>query len=190
MELIKKETGNQSVKLVLCELGDLESMRHAAEEMSKLMERVDVLVHNGGCMLHERKNTKEGVESNFATNTLAVYYLTRLCLGLLHPLSRTIVVSSGGCLTQPLITDDIYMEKDEFDGTAQYARNKRQQLCIMEEFTKMYQGKGKFFSMHPGWSDTPALRVAMPDFHAKMKDKLKTPEEGADTIVYLSVAPF
>lgn len=30
--------------------------------------------------------------------------------------------------------------------------------------------------MHPGWSDTPSVREAMPDFYEKMKDKLKTAE--------------
>ena len=29
----------------------------------------------------------------------------------------------------------------------------------------------------------------MPDFYEKMKDKLKTPEEAADTIVWLSLIP-
>jgi dehydrogenase/reductase SDR family protein 12 len=82
------------------------------------------------------------------------------------------------------------MEKEEFDGTAQYARNKRQQLCLIEELAKKYPQAGKFFTMHPGWSDTPSLRESMPDFYNKMKDKLKSPEEGADTILYLSLAPF
>ena len=79
--------------------------------------------------------------------------------------SRTIAVSSGGCLTEKLETKDLYMEEDEFDGTTQYARNKRQQLCMMEEFAKKYPQAGKFFSMHPGWSATPAVRTAMPDFY-------------------------
>lgn len=30
------------------------------------------------------------------------------------------------------------MEKEDFDGTVQYARNKRQQLCLMEELGKLY----------------------------------------------------
>ena len=54
------------------------------------------------------------------------------------PQSRTIAVSSGGCLTAKLETKDLYMEEDDFDGTDQYARNKRQQLCMMEEFAKKY----------------------------------------------------
>ena len=39
--------------------------------------------------------------------------------------------------------------------------------------------------MHPGWVDTNAVRVSMPDFYSSMKDKLKTADEGADTINYL-----
>ena len=60
-----------------------------------------------------------------------MYYLTKKCLPLMHENSRVIVVSSGGMYTQSLITKDIYMQ-EEFDGTTQYARNKRQQVCMVE----------------------------------------------------------
>jgi len=50
------------------------------------------------------------------------------------------------------------MEKDKFDGTTQYARNKRQQICITEQFAKNYPTHGKFVAMHPGWVDTVAVR--------------------------------
>jgi dehydrogenase/reductase SDR family protein 12 len=162
-------------------------MKKAVTELKNRLSQIDVFVHNGGCMLHERLYTQDKIEKNFATNIFAVYYLTILCLELLQPTSRTISVSSGGCLTQELETEDIFMEKEDFDGTTQYARNKRQQLCLMEEFGKMYASKGLFVSMHPGWSDTPSVREAMPDFYEKMKDKLKTSEEGADTILWLSL---
>ncbi len=49
----------------------------------------------------------------------------------MHEKTKTIIVSSGGMLTQPLVNDDIYMKKD-FDGTAQYARNKRMQVIMAE----------------------------------------------------------
>lgn len=124
-------------------------------------------------MIHERQFTKEGIERNFATNTFGVYYLSMLTMSLLTPTSRTIVVSSGGCLTEKLVTGDLYMEEEKFDGTTQYARNKRQQLCMIEELAKKYPNHGKFFTMHPGWVDTPAIREAMPDFYNKMKDKLR-----------------
>ena len=43
--------------------------------------------------------------------------------------------------------------------------------------------------MHPGWVDTEALRVGMPEFYGKMKQNLKQADEGADTINYLALAP-
>jgi len=36
-----------------------------------------------------------------------------------------------------------------------------------------------------GWVDTPAVRSAMPSFYAKMQNRLRTPEQGADTLVWL-----
>jgi len=42
--------------------------------------------------------------------------------------------------------------------------------------------------MHPGWADTPAVRNSMPDFHRRLKDKLRSPEQGADTIVWLAAS--
>jgi len=42
-----------------------------------------------------------------------------------------------------------------------------------------------YVSMHPGWVDTPGLRSSLPGFYNSMKGKLRTPEQGADTIVYL-----
>ena len=91
--------------------------------------------------------------------------------------------------TEKLETDDIYMEKGEFDGTSQYARNKRQQLCMLEEFAKKHSDKGMFLSMHPGWVDTASTKEAMPNFYEKLKDDLKQAPEGADTINYLAIAP-
>lgn len=60
---------------------------------------------------------------------LGVYYLTKHLLPTFHPQTRTIIVSSGGMLTAPLINDDIFM-KNDFNGTVQYARNKRMQVVL------------------------------------------------------------
>lgn len=45
-----------------------------------------------------------------------------------------------------------------------------------------------FSTMHPGWADTPAVRMSMPDFYEKMKNRLRTAEQGADTAVWLAVS--
>ena len=45
----------------------------------------------------------------------------------------------------------------------------------------------KYHVMHPGWADTAAVRSSMPEFYEKMKDRLRTVEQGADTIVWLAL---
>ena len=40
--------------------------------------------------------------------------------------------------------------------------------------------------MHPGWVDTVGVENAMPKFYEKTKSILRTPEQGADTIVWLA----
>ncbi len=43
-------------------------------------------------------------------------------------------------------------------------------------------------AMHPGWADTPGVETALPAFHKLTRYILRSPEEGADTIVWLAAA--
>jgi dehydrogenase/reductase SDR family member 12 len=45
-----------------------------------------------------------------------------------------------------------------------------------------------FSCMHPGWADTPAVRSSMPEFYEKMKNRLRTAQQGADTAVWLAIS--
>jgi dehydrogenase/reductase SDR family protein 12 len=44
-----------------------------------------------------------------------------------------------------------------------------------------------FYSMHPGWADTDAVRAALPGFYETLKAKLRSPEMGSDTVAWLCV---
>jgi hypothetical protein len=43
--------------------------------------------------------------------------------------------------------------------------------------------------MHPGWVDTPGIATALPGFRRLTRPILLTPEQGADTIVWLAATP-
>jgi hypothetical protein len=43
--------------------------------------------------------------------------------------------------------------------------------------------------MHPGWADTKGVQQWMPVFRAVTRPFIRTPEQGADTIVWLGSAP-
>jgi dehydrogenase/reductase SDR family member 12 len=52
------------------------------------------------------------------------------------------------------------------------------------------QGSGVVVhAMHPGWADTPGVESSLPRFYTLTKVLLRTPQEGADTIVWLGAAP-
>jgi hypothetical protein len=45
-----------------------------------------------------------------------------------------------------------------------------------------------FNAMHPGWAETPGVTASIPDFAESHKGSLRTPEQGADTIVWLAAS--
>ncbi|KAM7535633.1 hypothetical protein Aperf_G00000096039 [Anoplocephala perfoliata] len=156
---------------------------------------LNILINNAGCMVNTRTLNSDGMETNFATNTLATYLITTMLLPLLKSSEdpRVITVSSGGMLTQKLNAHDPELRKDpianeNFDGASVYAQNKRQQVVMTdmwaEECPEVF-----FATMHPGWADTPGVAYSMPTFYETMKGKLRTPEQGADTAIWLAMTP-
>jgi len=182
---------NQKVYVHQLDMSNTADVYKFAAKFQEDHSKLNVLINNAGCMVHERKflGPKE-VETNFATNTLGTYVLTCELLKLLKSSdsARVITVSSGGQYLQKLNPKELQSRTGKFDGEMVYAQNKRQQVVLTEEWAKVHQGV-HFSSMHPGWADTPAVRNSMPDFHRRLKDKLRTAEQGADTIVWLAAAP-
>jgi hypothetical protein len=43
-------------------------------------------------------------------------------------------------------------------------------------------------AMHPGWARTEGVKASLPTFNRVMRPLLRTPEQGADTIVWLAAA--
>ncbi|KAI7808917.1 dehydrogenase/reductase SDR family member 12, partial [Triplophysa rosa] len=148
-----------------------------------------VLINNAGCMVNQRELTEDGLEKNFATNTLGTYILTTALIPTLKKSQdpRVITVSSGGMLVQKLNVEDLQFETGSFDSTMVYAQNKRQQVIMTEQWAAQHK-EIHFSSMHPGWADTPAVRSSMPDLYEKMKNKLRTEAQGADTVAWLAIS--
>ena len=101
-----------------------------------------------------------------------------------------IVVASGGMYTEQLDVAALDPEPATYDGTKAYARCKRAQVVLAEEWTRHLLGAGiAVNAMHPGWADTPGLWAALPGFSRIVGPLLRTPEEGVDTIAWLAAAP-
>ncbi|WOL08144.1 dehydrogenase/reductase SDR family member 12 isoform X1 [Canna indica] len=187
---IQSITGNQNIHLEICDLSSINGVKSFVSRFSTQEKPLHVLVNNAGLLEHNRVTTPEGLELNFAVNVAATYTLTELMMPLLEkaaPDARVITVSSGGMYTTPLTTD-LQFSESNFDGTLQYARNKRVQVALTEKWAETYGGKGVgFYSMHPGWADTPGVAKSLPGLSERLSGKLRTNEEGADTVVWLAL---
>ncbi|KAM9321231.1 dehydrogenase/reductase SDR family member 12 [Gastrophryne carolinensis] len=185
---IVTSSGNESVWVHILDMSNPKDVWEFAEKF-KNENRLNVLINNAGCMVNTRELT-DGIEKNFATNVLGTYILTAALLPALEKEEdpRVVTVSSGGMLVQKLDVSDLQCEAGSFDGTMVYAQNKRQQVVLTEHWAKS-NPKVHFSVMHPGWADTPAVRSSMPDFYEKMKNRLRTEDQGADTVVWLAISP-
>jgi NAD(P)-dependent dehydrogenase (short-subunit alcohol dehydrogenase family) len=142
-------------------------------------------------MTQARVVAADGIELTLATNVIGPFLLTNLLIPVLEKSApaRIINVSSGGMYTQKLRGDDLQGEHEQFDGPTVYARTKRAQVVLTELWAEQLAGTGVVVhSMHPGWSDTPGVRSSLPRFYAATRPLLRTPAQGADTIVWLGAA--
>jgi NAD(P)-dependent dehydrogenase (short-subunit alcohol dehydrogenase family) len=128
----------------------------------------------------------------FATHVLAPFALTWWLRGLLASSApaRVINVSSGGMYGQRIPPGDPQSEQTGYSAKKLYARTKREQVVITELWAAELADQGiVVHAMHPGWVDTKGVRDWLPIFRAVTGPIIRTPEEGADTIVWLGGAP-
>ena len=151
-----------------------------------------MLVLNAGALTHAHTVTAERNEVTLAVHVLSPFLLVSTLRPLLEASApaRVIVVSSGGMYSVPLDVDVLDPQQGTYDGTRQYARCKRAQVVLTEEWTRNLLGtRVTVNAMHPGWAATAGLQAALPGFSRIPGPLLRTPEEGADTIVWLAAAP-
>lgn len=186
---LEGETGRRAFDVVRLDVSDLGDVRRVGASLAR--GPIDVLVHNAGVLPDRRESTPDGLELTLATNLAGPFLLTGLLLpALARAKGRVVQVSSGGMYTQRLDVAALFSGgPDPFDGVVQYARTKRAQVVLNGLLAEKLGASGVVFSaMHPGWADTPAVRTSLPRFHALTKGILRTPEEGADTVIWLAAS--
>jgi NAD(P)-dependent dehydrogenase (short-subunit alcohol dehydrogenase family) len=187
---IRQRTGNPRVLGFELDVSDLEQVAHAAQELGS--EPVHVLIHNAGVLPGSRGLTREGIETAWATHVAGPHALTRALRPALERAgdARVIFVSSGGMYTQRLSLEDTDWTRRIYDGVVAYAQTKRAQVVLAGLWQSELARAGvRVDAMHPGWADTPAVRESLPRFALLMSGRLRTPAEGADTVVWLAAAP-
>ncbi len=188
-ETLVAETGNAAISWIEADVGDLEAVRRAASEFRRRHDRLNVLVHNAGVLLHTRESSADGIERTVASQVVGPFLLTQQLLERLQASapSRVLFMASGGMYAVPLEVEHLELPSTSYSGSRQYALAKRAQVSLAALMGRKLQGSGVVVhSLHPGWVDTPGLREGLPGFTRFVGRQLRTPEQGADTLVWLA----
>jgi dehydrogenase/reductase SDR family member 12 len=191
-ERMRAEAPNADLRVAVADLARLSDVHAVADTLLAGTERLDVLVHNAGVLMSRHEQTVDGLETTSQVQLVAPFLLTSLLAPRLRetPGSRVITVSSGGMYTQRLDVERLTPDPASFNGVTAYARTKRAQVVITQEWSRRTRDSGVSFHVtHPGWVDTPGLRASLPRFTRLMRPLLRSPQEGADTIVWLASNP-
>lgn len=172
-----EETATQlGADAAVCDVSDLASLKAFTEGWQG---RLDVLVNNAGVMPPDRQLTDDGVELAWATNVRGPHVLIRDLAPRLAG-GRVINVSSGGMYGARLGDP-----KPSYEPVANYAQTKRAEVVLTELWAERLKGTTVVHAMHPGWALTPGVESSLPTFRKVLGPLIRTPEEGADTVVWL-----
>ncbi len=152
---IVSEAPGADVQPAVLDLADLDSVRAFA---ATAPDRIDLLINNAGVMAAPRRLTKDGFESQFATNHLGHFALTGLLLGRLlpAPAPRVVTVSSAMHRGGTIDFDDLQGER-KYSRWGAYSQSKLANLMFCFELQRraVEAGTGLLsMAAHPGYAAT------------------------------------
>ncbi|XP_054469563.1 retinol dehydrogenase 14-like [Anoplopoma fimbria] len=196
---IRQQSGVDGALLVVkqLELSSLTSVRTFCRDVIQEEPRLDVLINNAGVYQCPYTRTEDGFEMQFGVNHLGHFLLTHLLLNLLKASapSRVVVVSSKLYKHGHINFEDLNSEQS-YDKAFAYSRSKLANLLFTDELARRLEGSGvSVNALTPGIVRTNLGRhvhvpvLAKPLFDLISWGLFKSPEEGAQTSVYLACSP-
>ena len=158
--LITQDIKDAKIVVMQLDLMDMASIHKFAGEFKQTHKNLHVLLNNAGIMMVPYQITKDGIESQQATNHFGHYVLTALLLETLKntPGSRVVNVSSMAHRSGDMNFDNLLYEGGkDYTPMKAYGRSKLENLLFTYELQRYFESN-KIDSIavaaHPGVSDT------------------------------------
>lgn len=181
-----------AVDLSLIDLSSQRSLREGAATFLQTHDRLDVLVNAAGVFLRERSETEDGIERTFATNYLAYFLLTHELLPALKrgAPSRIVNVASKYGWTK-IRFDDLMVKTRKYSFIKSTPPTMLARVLFTQELAHRLAGTGVVVNaVHPGLVRGTQLLSEIRGFFPWMTNTFgRSPEEGADTVIWLATAP-
>lgn len=192
---IKEISGNPSVEYLVADLSSQAQIRSAASSFYEKHSRLDVLVNNAGGFFLSRKVSVDGIEMTLALNHLAYFLLTNLLIDALKASSkaRVINISSSTHTKEHIDFHDIQLSKF-YNPVHAYGQSKLANLLFSYELARRVAGTGiTSNALSPGWVASEIWKKVNPWLTPLLDPIMQriglTPQEGAQTSIYLATSP-
>lgn len=192
---ISQFSGNSNIDVIECNLSQPESIRTFVAKFTAQYSHLHILINNAAGFFYKRQETKEGYELTFATNYLGPFLLTNLLLDIMKVSipARIINVSSNGQMMAKLTEENIMLQNG-YSSIKAYGNSKLALTMFTYELAHRLIGTGiDVNAVHPGEIKTD-FGVSNSPWYFKPMHALgglfkKTPEQGAETSIYLASSP-
>jgi NAD(P)-dependent dehydrogenase (short-subunit alcohol dehydrogenase family) len=192
---ITRRTGNEDVHFLQADLASMAQVRDLATAVATQWGHLHVLIDNAGTVFPTRRVTVDGFEEVFAVNHLAPFLLTNLLLPLLRSSapSRIIVMSSYEHRHGHMHWGDLQAESFYFSEQA-YAQSKLANLLFVYALAMRLDGTSVTVNaVNPGLVRTNICMDSgwLIRTTKQLMDRFSslTPEQGADTSIWLASSP-
>jgi retinol dehydrogenase-14 len=146
-----RAAGSPQVEVFLADLAEQAEVRRVAAQIGERAGRIDVLVHNAGVVMRERRLTRDGVETTLAINHLAPFLLTALLRAQLEPAARIVVVASQVEARGRIDLDDLSFARTHYEPLAAYCQSKLANVLFTYELTRRLRDTDITANcLHPG----------------------------------------
>ncbi|MFX0034489.1 MAG: SDR family oxidoreductase [Candidatus Hermodarchaeota archaeon] len=191
-EIINKSE-NTLVDLFIADLSLQQSIQKFASEFKKKYNKLHVLINNAGINPTKRRLTPEGIEETFAVNVLAPFLLTNLLLDILKASKPARIINVASAVHSKKINFNNLQGEKRFIHWKVYAQSKVALILITYEFARRLMNSGITVNcLHPGGVKTNIMRdyKGFVKFFGKLFFSFaKSPQEGAETSIYLASSP-
>jgi len=184
VQKIINSTGNKNVDYIAVDISNQKSIRNfVSTYKTKYGNRLKILINNGSIAATEKNMSEDGFEMTFSTNVLGYHLLTNLLLESLKNDKPSRIIHVASRLAGGLRLDDINFVKRSFDDNEAYRNSKQAERMLTYALARRLLGTDVTVNVcHPGVINTKLLSDL--GFSSSA-----TPEQGAQTILYLAVSP-
>lgn len=173
---IKAENADAKLETIICDLGNLESVRACGAEANDRFEKIDLLINNAGVMACPQMATADGFEMQFGTNHVGHFALTKELMPLVEAGAdkRIVNLSSRGHHIGPANLEDPNFKDTQYDPWLSYGQSKTANILFTVGLEQRFADKGiHAVAVHPGGIQTNLGRHMSEEESAALLERVR-----------------